>query len=384
MSSPAFLPFSRPSVDEAAIAEVAACLRSGWITTGPRVERFEAMLRDYFQAPHALTCTSATAGLFMALLALDLQPGDEVITSPMTFAATLNTIVLAGGVPRLVDVERGTYNMDPALLAAAITPRTRAIMPVHFAGVPADMDRINALAQQHNLRVIEDVAHSIGAVYRGQRLGSFGDTQVFSFHPNKNITTGEGGCVVTRDEKMVERIRLLRFHGLDKDACPEQKKLGLPHYDIAIAGHKFNMMDMQAALGIHQLPRLEAINQRRRELAQRYYAAFQNFPGLILPTAPAYPHTHSWHLFAPLVNPAATQVTRDELMVKLKSEQIGTGLHYQAIHLGSFYQKNYGYRRGNFPHAEFISDHVLSLPLFPDLAEADQDRVIAAVKRILA
>jgi dTDP-4-amino-4,6-dideoxygalactose transaminase len=384
MSSTPFLPFSRPTIDEAAIAEVVACLRSGWLTTGPRVERFEAMLRDYFNAPHALTCTSATAGLLMALLSLDLQPGDEVITSPMTFAATLNTIVLAGGVPRLAEVERGTYNLDPERVAAAITPRTRAILPVHFAGLPVDCERLHELARARGLRVIEDVAHAIGAVYRGKKLGSFGDTQVFSFHPNKNITTGEGGCVVTRDEAMVKRIQLLRFHGIDKDAFPEQKQRGLPHYDIALAGHKFNMLDMQAALGIHQLPRLEAINQRRRELAQRYYAAFQGFPGLILPATPAYPHTHSWHLFAPLVNPEGARVTRDELMARLKQAQIGAGLHYQAAHLGSFYQKQFGYRRGDFPNAEFISDHVLSLPLFPDLAEADQDRVIAAVKRILA
>ena len=384
MSSNQFLPFSRPSIDEAAIAEVVACLRSGWITTGPRVERFEGMLREYLEAPNALCCTSATAGLLMALMSLDLEPGDEVITSPMTFAATLNTIVLAGGIPRLADVERGTYNLDLEKVAGAIGPRTRAIVPVHFAGLPVDLDRLYELAGAKGLRVIEDVAHAIGAAYKGRKLGSFGDTQVFSFHPNKNITTGEGGCVVTRDENMVKRVRLLRFHGIDKDAFGDLKKRGLPHYDIALAGHKFNMMDMQAALGIHQLPRLEAINARRRQLVQRYQEAFAGFSGLILPETPSYPHTHSWHLFAPLVNTAATGVSRESFMERLKAEQIGTGLHYQAVHLSSFYQEHYGYRRGQFPQAEFISDHVVSLPLFPDLSETDQDRVIAAVKRILA
>ena len=221
------LPFARPCIDEAAIAEVVDCLRSGWITTGPRVERFEAMLRDYFQAPSAQCCTSATAGLFMALEALDLQPGDEVITTPMTFAATLNCIVLAGGVPQLVDVERNTYNLRVDQVAQAITPKTRAILPVHFAGLPVDLDPIYELAAKHGLRVIEDVAHAIGAEYKDRRLGSFGDTQVFSFHPNKNITTGEGGCVITRDEAMRRRIQLLRFHGIDRDAVPDLKKRDL-------------------------------------------------------------------------------------------------------------------------------------------------------------
>jgi dTDP-4-amino-4,6-dideoxygalactose transaminase len=347
------------------------------------VERFEGMLREYFGAPHALCCTSATAGLLMALLSLDLEPGDEVITSPMTFAATLNTIVLAGGIPRLADVERGTYNLDMEKVAAAVGPRTRAIVPVHFAGLPVDVDRLYELAQAKGLRVIEDAAHAIGASYKGRKLGSFGDTQVFSFHPNKNITTGEGGCVVTRDERLQKRVRLMRFHGIDKDAFGEFKKRGLPHYDIALAGHKFNMMDMQAALGIHQLPRLDAINERRRQLAQRYREAFEGFRGLILPQTPPYAHAHAWHLFAPLVNTAATGVSREAFMEGLKAEQIGTGLHYQAVHLSSFYQEHYGYRRGRFPNAEFISDHVVSLPLFPDLSEADQDRVIAVVKRVL-
>lgn len=381
-SNKPFLPFSRPCISEEAIAEVAACLRSGWITTGPRVERFEAMLREYLGAPCALSCTSATGGLLMALMALDLRPGDEVITTPMTFAATLNTIVLAGGIPRLVDVERGTYNMDPQRVAAAVTPRTRAIMPVHFAGLPVDLDAIYEIARRHNLRVIEDAAHAIGTEYKGKKLGSFGDTQVFSFHPNKNITTGEGGCVVTRDEAMRKRIEHLRFHGIERNAFPEQKAKGLPHYDIVAAGHKFNMMDMQAALGIHQLPALDGFIERRRQLAERYQKALAGSKAFLLPQAAPYAYRHAWHLYTPLVNMEATGISREVFMEKMKAESIGIGLHYQAIHLGSFYQKEFGYKRGDFPNAEFISDRVVSLPLFPAMTDEDQDRVLAAIEKV--
>jgi dTDP-4-amino-4,6-dideoxygalactose transaminase len=383
MSPSPFLPFSRPSIDQAAIDEVVACLRSGWITTGPRVQKFEAMLREYFAAPSVHACSSATAGLLMALLSLELQPGDEVITTPLTFAGTLNPIVLAGGTPRLVDVERGTYNLDMSRLAAAVTPRTRAILPVHFAGLPVDLDAVYELAARHGLRVIEDAAHCIGGEYRGRKIGSFGDTQVFSFHPNKNITTGEGGCVVTRDAKMRRDIELLRFHGIDRDATPEFARRGLPHYDITLAGYKFNMMDLQAALGLHQLPRLDEFNDRRRRLADRYQERLAGCPGLTCHRVPSYPHKHTWHLFAPLVDSDATGASRDDLMLRLKAKGIGTGLHYQAIHLSSFYGKRYGWTRGDFPNAEYISNRIISLPLFPDMTEADQDRVVAAIADIL-
>ena len=226
-----FLPFSRPTISQAAIDEVAACLASGWITTGPRVKRFEDDLKTYLGAPHVLALSSATAGLHLALVALDLKPGDEVITTPLTFAATLNTIVLAGGKPVLVDDEPGTFNMDVTRLAAAITTHTRAIVPVHFAGLPVDLDPLYALAEQHGLHVIEDAAHAIGTEYKGRRIGSFGDTQVFSFHPNKNMTTGEGGCVSTRDEHMAEQIALLRFHGMDREAWNRFGKTGNQHYE---------------------------------------------------------------------------------------------------------------------------------------------------------
>lgn len=376
-----FLPFSRPTISPEAIAEVTACLESGWITTGPRVKKFEDLLRTYVGAPHVLAVTSATAGLFMALKALKLEPGDEVITTPMTFAATLNVIVLAGGRPVLVDVERETYNMDAKKLAAAITPRTRAIMPVHFAGQPVEVDSIYALAAECGLRVIEDAAHAIGTDYKGRRIGSFGDVQVFSFHPNKNITTGEGGAIALRDEKLAAELQLLRFHGMDREAWARFGKAGNQHYEIVAPGLKFNMMDMQAALGLHQLPALDGFIERRAALVARYRSALSEWPELLLPQNASYPHRHAWHLFAPLVNTGAgTALTRDALMSALKERNIGTGLHYRAAHLFPFYRENYGWQPGDFPNSEFISDRILSLPLFPTLTEKEQDSVIAAMR----
>ena len=273
-----FLPFSRPSISREAIDEVVACLQSGWITTGPRVKKFEEALAAYLGAPRVLALSSATAGLHLALAALDLEPGDEVITTPMTFAATLNTIVLAGGKPVLVDVEPGTYNMDVRQLSGAVTSRTRAIMPVHFAGMPVDMDPLYAVAASHRLHVIEDAAHAIGTEYRGRRIGGFGDTQVFSFHPNKNITTGEGGAVTTRNSELADRIALLRFHGMDREAWNRFGKTGNQHYEIVTPGYKYNMMDMQAALGLHQLPALESFIHRRTEIARRYQEQLADWP----------------------------------------------------------------------------------------------------------
>src|SRR5512135_3553225 len=285
-----FLPFSRPSISREAIDEVVACLESGWITTGPRVKKFEEELRRYFNAPHALALSSATAGLHLALAALELKPGDEVITTPMTFAATLNTIVLTGGTPVLVDVEPGTYNMDVARIEKAVTSRTRAIMPVHFAGLPVDLDPLYEIANRHNLRVIEDAAHAIGTEYKGKRVGAFGDIQVFSFHPNKNMTTGEGGSVVTRDDRIAEAVALLRFHGMDREAWNRFGKKGSQHYEIIAPGYKYNMMDIQAALGLHQLKQLDGFIRRRTELALRYQKLLNDRPQWSLPSAPFYSH----------------------------------------------------------------------------------------------
>ena len=380
MSNEEFLPFSRPSISQAAIDEVVACLKSGWITTGPRVKQFEEDLKAYLGAPHVLALASATAGLHLVLTALELKPGDEVITTPMTFAATLNTIVLAGGRPVLVDVEPGTYNMDVTKIEKAVTPRTRAIMPVHFAGLPVDLDPLYDIAQKHKLRVIEDAAHAIGTEYKGRRIGSFGDNQVFSFHPNKNMTTGEGGCVATRDEKLASDVALLRFHGMDREAWHRFGKKGNQHYEIIAPGYKYNMMDIQAALGLHQLKQLDGFIRRRTELAARYHRILRDWPQWTLTMTPAYKHLHAWHLYTPLINPDAAKMDRDAFMQGMKERNIGTGLHYRAVHLYPYYREQFGFKRGDFPNAETISDRIVSLPLFPAMTDADQDRVIEAME----
>lgn len=374
-----FLPFAKPTISEAAIEEVVACLRSGWITTGPRVQKFEEILSAYHGGRRALCLSSATAGLQLALMALNLKEGDEVITTPLTFVATLNTIVLAGAKPVLVDINSGTLNMDVACIEAAITKRTRAIMPVHFAGLPCDLDVIYALAKKHHLRVVEDCAHAIGAEYRGKKLGSFGDIQVMSFHPNKNMTTGEGGCVITDDKDVVAAIERLRFHGIDRTAFNRFAKSGSQQYDVVLPGFKYNMMDMQAALGIHQLPELDGFIEKRAALVKRYYEALSGWPELTLPHMPKYPHKHAWHLFTVRLK----QCDRDEFINAMKTENIGLGLHYQSAHVFSWYKERYGWKAEDFPHALGAGNSICSLPLFPTMTGEEQTRVIKSLAKAL-
>ncbi|RDI38457.1 DegT/DnrJ/EryC1/StrS family aminotransferase [Aquicella lusitana] len=371
-----FLPFSRPSISQAAIDEVVACLKSGWIATGPRVNQFTENLKRYFDAPHVLPLTSATAGLHVALLGMDLAPGDEVITTPLTFVATLNTIVLAGGKPVLIDIDPGTLNMDMNRLADAVTDRTRVIMPVHFAGLPVDLDPVYEIAEQRGLRVLEDAAHAIGAEYKGKRIGSFGDTQVFSFHPNKNMTTGEGGCVVTRDQQLAMQIERLRFHGIDRQAWNRYSKGGSQDYEVVLPGYKYNMMDIQAAIGIHQLQELGGFIARRNELANRYQEALSDWPQWTLPKRPPYEHLHAWHIYTPLINEEITGMNRDEFMQAMKEKNIGTGLHYRAAHLYPYYRQAFGFNLGDFPHAEDVCERIVSLPLFPGMTDAEHDKVL--------
>ena len=379
-----FLPFARPNISDEAIAEVVDCLKSGWITTGPRVQKFEEALQDYLKAPHALAISSATAGLYVALKALELKPGDEVITTSMTFAATLNVIVLAGGKPVLVDVCLDHYNMDIAAVENAITNRARAIMPVHFAGLPVDLDPLYDLARKHELHIIEDASHAIGAYYKGKIIGSFGDTQVFSFHPNKNMTTGEGGAITVRSNPLKEKIERQRFHGMDRMAWNRFAKNGSQHYEIVEPAHKFNMMDIQGALGIHQLNSLDSFIAERERIVTNYYAALKDFDCLILPSLPSYSFKHAWHLFAPRVNFEATKLSRDDVALRLKELNIGTGLHYRAPHLYPFYTQTYGFKEGQFPNAEMIGNSVMSLPLFPGLKDSEFDRVISALKNVFS
>jgi len=378
-----FLPFARPSLGEEEIREVVDTLRSGWITTGPKTERFAAEFLEYVGGRHAVPVASATAGLHAALLASGVGPGDEVVTTPLTFVATLNTIVHCGASPVLVDVDAATLQMRVENVEAALTPRTKAIVPVHYVGQPVDLDPLLALAASRGIAVLEDAAHAVGTEYKGRRIGSFPTTSVFSFHPNKNITTGEGGMIVTEDPGVFERASLLKFHGMDREAWKRFAKEGSPRYDVAVPGFKYNMMDIQAALGLHQLRRLEGFIAERARLAARYDAAFAGTSGLILPSRVPYPSRHAWHLYTPLVDVDRLTISRDRFMDELKRRNVGTGLHYTAAHEFSYYAGRFGWKPDDFPEAHFVSERIVSLPLFPGLSDADQDDVVEAVSAVL-
>ena len=379
-----FLPFSIPTIGEEEINEVVDSLRSGWITTGPKVKRFEEAFKRYVGAPYAVPLSSATAGLHLSMLALKLQPGDEVITTPMTFAATVSMIVQGGGTPVLADIEPGTLNIDVQAIRAKITQRTRAIVPVHFAGQPCAMDEIFALAREFGLRVIEDAAHAVGTQYKGARIGSLDSVSVFSFHPIKNITTGEGGMVATGDEQLAEEISLMKFHGMNKEAWKRYEASGTPNYDIVMPGFKYNMMDLQAALGLHQLDRLDGFIEKRTVLADFYNEAFCDVQEVATPKPVPYEHRHAWHLYTPLIRTEALTIDRDGCMAQLKGENIGTGLHFKAIHHHPYYRDLLGIAKGALPNADYASDRILSLPLFPLMTLDDARDVVAAVKTVIA
>jgi dTDP-4-amino-4,6-dideoxygalactose transaminase len=377
-----FLPFARPALGEEEIAEVADTLRSGWITTGPRVERFTEAFSEYVGGRFAVPVSSATAGLHVALLALEVGPGDEVITTPLTFVATLNTIVHCGAVPVLADIDAATLNIRVEEVEKRLTPRTKAIVPVHYVGQPADLDPLLEIAAGRGIALLEDAAHAVGSEYKGKKIGSFPTTSVFSFHPNKNMTTGEGGMVVTEDEAVFEKASLLKFHGMDRESWKRFAKSGSPRYDVAVPGFKYNMMDIQAALGLHQLPRLEGFLAERARLAARYDELLSGLPGLILPQRVAYPIRHAWHLYTPLVDIDRLTISRDRFMEELKKRNIGTGLHYTAAHEFSYYADRFGWSPEDFPEAHFVSERIVSLPLFPGLTDSDQDDAVAAIREV--
>jgi dTDP-4-amino-4,6-dideoxygalactose transaminase len=368
----AWLPFTRPAIDEETIAAVADVLRSGWLASGPKVVQFEAALSEYLGGRPVRSQTSATAGLELALLACGIGPGDEVITPALSFVATANVIVRVGARPVFVDVGLDSRNIDLAQAEAAITPRTRAILPVHFAGMPVDMERLYALAARHELRVIEDAAHAIGAAWAGKRIGSFGDLVCFSFHPNKNITTIEGGAISGGSAEELRAIELHRWHG--------QVKRGADEFDTLLAGGKCNLSDVAAAVGLGQLRHLEEFNARRRALVARYFELWGEDPPLRLPARGDA--GHSWHIFTPLLPLATRPISRGEFMAAMHARGIGVGVHYPAIHLFSAYRA-FGYREGQFPNAERIGRETVTLPLFPGMAPGDVERVVAATNAVL-
>ena len=374
-----YLPFARPHVEEAEIQEVADSLRSGWITTGPKVQRFEKDFASYVKTPFALGVSSATAGLHLALLALGAGPGDEIITTPMTFVATVNAILMAGATPILADVDPLSWNISPQEVERRITPRTKGILPVHFAGRPCNMKALEEIAAKHDLFLLEDAAHALGSRIGKEHVGRGAGKKrmgVFSFHPAKNITTGEGGMVCTEDENLAETLSVLRQHGMSKGAWKRFSSSGTPEYEVLLQGWKANMMDIQAALGLHQLPRLEKLNEIRRNIVARYRRELEDCPGLVLPSPEETGTTHAWHIFSPLV----LEHRRASLIEHLRNLQIGTGIHYMGVHCYRYYQERFGWSREEFPQATRISDAILSIPLFPDMTENDIARVIRGIR----
>ena len=373
---PAFLPFTRPTIDEATVRAVGDVLRSGWITTGPNVQAFETALSDYIGGRAVRTFTSATGALEVALQVCNVGPGDEVIVPAMTFAATANVVVRLGAKPVFVDVDLATRNINLAQAEAAITRRTKAIMPVHFAGLPVNMDVLYQLAKLKKLRVVEDAAHAIGSSWKGKRIGSFGDLVCFSFHPNKNMTTIEGGAITIANAADTRRVDVLRFHGIQRDAAG--------NIDVVEAGGKYNLTDVAACVGLGQLRHLEKFNQRRRALAMRYFDTFNKLriaPALHLPTRGVA--GHSWHMFAPLLPLHQMTISRAEFIQRMAARGIGVGVHYTALHLFTFY-RGLGNKAGDFPNAEHIGARTITLPLFPAMRMSDVDRVCRACADILA
>jgi len=378
-----FLPFHRPWIDEVAIKMVVEVLESGWLTKGPKTEAFEMAFQGYIGCRHAIGLNSCTAGLHLALVALGIGPGDEVITSPITFPATANVIVHQGARPVFADVEEGTLNLDPGRLEEKITPRTKAIIPVHFAGHPSDMEAIMAIAKRHGLFVIEDAAHAIEAEDRGKKIGTIGHFTAFSFYATKNLTTGEGGMLTTEDDELAEKVHLLSLHGISRDAWKRYTPGGVHEWETLYPGYKYNMFDIQAALGLCQLKRLEEWWQIRRSYVQRYREALRGIPGVtLLEERPGI--RHAYHLFVILLELERLKTDRRAIREALKAEGIGTGIHFSALHLHPYYRGTFGFRPGTLPVAERISDRVLSLPLYPKMTGKDVEDVIEALRKVIA
>jgi len=377
-----YLVFGSPQLLEPEIDAVVAAMRSSWIGTGPRVKEFEQAFARYTGASHAIAVNSCTAALHLACVAVGVGPGDEVIVPAMTFASTANVVIHAGGTPVFADVDRATMCLDPSDAAARITPKTKAIVPVHFAGRACDLHALMSLASTRGVRLIEDCAHAVETLVDGRHAGTFGDFGAFSFYATKNVVTGEGGMLVTANEEWAQRVQRLALHGLSADAWKRFSDAGFKHYEVMEPGFKYNMMDLQAAIGLPQLERVEANLVRRTDIWSRYDRAFADLP-VFLP-APEAPRTrHARHLYTLLLDTDRLNATRDEVQGALHKQRIGTGVHYKALHLHQYYRERFGMRPGSLPNAEWISARTMSLPLGPKLTDRDVDDVILAVRRTL-
>lgn len=377
-----FLVFGSPKIGKKEIKEVADSLKSGWLGTGPKVAKFEELVGNYTGAKFAMALNSCTAGLHLSLIAAGIERDDEVITTPMTFAATANVIEHVGAKPVFADIEIDSMNIDPKEIEKKITPKTRAIIPVHIAGRPCKMDEIMRIAKKYNLIVIEDAAHAFGAEYKGKKIGSIGDLTAFSFYVTKNLITGEGGMVTTNNKEWADLIKVYSLHGMSKDAWKRYSDEGFKHYLVEIPGYKYNMMDLQAAIGIHQFTDFLENQKRRAQIWQKYNQAFEDLP-LKTPADPQPDTVHAHHLYQILIDLDKIKADREQVQEALHAENIGIGIHFIALHLHPFYKNKYGYKRGNFPNAEYVSDRTISLPFSAKLTDKDVEDVIKAVRKVL-
>jgi len=378
VSRGSYVPFNLPWTDRSEIEQVADSIRSGWLTTGPKVQRFEGRVAALVKAPHAVAVNSCTAALHLALKVLGVKPGDEVVTSPYTFAATGEAILYLGARPVFADIDPSTLNLDPARAARAMTRRTAALMPVHIAGLPCDMDALAAIARRRGVPIVEDAAHALGASVRGRPIGSLSEMTCFSFYATKNLATGEGGMVTLRDRRAAETVRRLSLHGLSRDAWKRYTRSGSWRYDVVALGYKYNLTDLAAGIGLAQLSKFRTMQARRRRLARRYSRLLRGQDAFDLPIEERG-STHAWHLYILRLRPGVLRVDRDRLITLLAQRGIGASVHFLPLHLHSFYRRTFGYAPGAFPITERESARALSLPLYPGLSVEAQDRVVGTL-----
>lgn len=379
-----FLVFGKPYLGEEEIKEVVDTLKSGWWGTGPKTHLFEERFREYIGCEYSLAVNSCTAGLHLALDVLGVGPGDEVITTPLTFVSTANVIVHQGATPVFADVDLRDWNIDPSEIAKKITEKTKVILPVHLHGRPCKMDQIMALAREHHVYVLEDAAHAAEAWYKGQKIGNIGDITAFSFYVTKNIATGEGGMVTTNNKKWAEEMRIKSLHGISKDAWKRYSAEGYQPYEAIYPGYKYNMMDIQASLGLPQLARVNQTAEVRKKYWGMYEEAFKSIPELITPAPEEAETYHARHLYAILIRPEALAIGRDQFIDELRRLNIGSGVHFTPVHCHKYYRETFGFNKGDFPKAEFVGERTISLPLGANLTETDISDVIEATKWVIA
>ncbi len=377
-----FLPYSTQWLNDKEIEEVVDSLKSSWITTGPKVRLFEEKFKKYIGSKYAIAVNSGTAALHISTSSIDIKPGDEVITTPLTFVASANCVVYRGGTPIFADIKKDTYNIDPNEIKKKITPKTKAIIPVHFTGQPCDMDEINEIAEEKDLYIIEDAAHAIDAEYKGKKIGDISDLTIFSFHPVKNITTAEGGMVTTNNDELYEKLLMFRTHGISKDAEKRFGKSGGFYYDMQFLGFRYNLSELHASLGIHQLDKLKSFQKRRREIVKIYDKELHTIEEITTPFVKKSVK-HSWHIYVIQLNLEKLKVDRNYIYRALREENIGVTVHYIPVHYHTFYQNKFGLKKGMLPNVEWLYPRLLTLPIFPKMSDDDVYDVINALKKVI-